>query len=149
MKAIIIGGGSIGQRHALNLQKEFPRLRLRFSFPRLMPSEYQSKLTKNEDVSQEMLFRAIVAIRLFFPDSSLVLTGRESSQFLVNCLPIVNVIGKDGTTVVGGYKVNRGKLSISKQFELNLDASYDEFVLEIKNRFQDRINIKDIAGTLG
>jgi 2-iminoacetate synthase len=113
-------------QHALELSRVNPEVRLRFAFPRLMPSAFQADGFPIERVTDGMLLRAIVGLRLQFPRSLLVLTGRESSDFLFHGAQWVNVLGKGGQTAVGGYHVY-GKTRVSEQFQLNRDATAQSF----------------------
>jgi 2-iminoacetate synthase len=112
--------------HAQLLLRENTSLKLRFAFPRLMESDFQSRGARSQTVTEDILFRIMVAVRLAFPHSSLVLTGRESSRYLRDCLAVVNVVGKGGSTVVGGYEAHQDGNGL-EQFSLNTDQSLEEF----------------------
>jgi 2-iminoacetate synthase len=115
--------------HAGAIQNRYPSAKLRFSFPRLKNSTGQSADCKTETVSEWQLLRAIVGIRLSFPDSSLVLTGRESIQFLTEHASVVDVLGYNGSTAVGGYTLNGEGPS---QFGLNSEHSFTDFSCELR-----------------
>lgn len=91
--------------HALNIKNKFPKVKLRFSFPRLQDSDGQSEDCRAEEVSEKELLKAIVGIRLTFPEASLVLTGRETKEFLCVNSSVVDILGYKGSTVVGGYSL--------------------------------------------
>jgi len=111
--------------HALNLEKKYPNVRLRFSFPRLQLSTGQDAECQTEIVKNIDLIKAIVTVRTIFPTANLVLTGRENSSFLLDLLSVVNVVGYDGSTKVGGYSIDRNGL---EQFELNQNSDFDSFL---------------------
>lgn len=115
--------------HAAAIQSLQLSAKLRFSFPRLQSSTGQSADCQTEVVAEAQLLRAIVAIRLSFPGSSLVLTGRESIQFLAKYASVVDVLGYNGSTSVGGYTLNDEGLS---QFDLNSEKSFADFSRELK-----------------
>lgn len=109
--------------HALEIKNRFPDVKLRFSFPRLQMSSGLDESCISEKVTQENITRAIVGIRLLFPEASIVLTGRESVDFLIEYASISNILGYNGTTSVGGYTIpNKG---------------LDQFLLDSKNIFLD------------
>lgn len=111
-------------QHGLNLKQEFPELKLRFSFPRLMKSECQDEKAISKLIGESELYKIIITLRNCFPDSSLVITGRESTNFIKKIVDIVNVFGKAGTTSVGGYTLNQKGL---EQFELATDNEFPNF----------------------
>jgi 2-iminoacetate synthase len=113
-------------QHALELLRENPKATLRFSFPRLMPGNFPADDFHVEEVTESMLLKAIVGLRLQFPNSLLILTGRESFDFLLRSATWVNVLGKDGQTAVGGYSTYTNARQ-SEQFKLNRDASAHSF----------------------
>jgi 2-iminoacetate synthase len=115
--------------HAIQLQKKFPSAKLRFSLPRLQESIGQTESSRTEVVTEEQLLKAIVGIRLLFPTASLVLTGRESTEFLAEHTKIVNVLGYNGSTIVGGYTLNSAGLA---QFKLNSKDSFNIFISKLK-----------------
>ncbi len=110
--------------HAFKIQERYPFVKLRFSFPRLQLSKGQDESCKTEEISEMELLKAIVGIRLLFPKASLVLTGRESVEYLIRSASVVNVLGYNGATSVGGYtQIGYG----FNQFELNKKSAYDNF----------------------
>lgn len=116
--------------HALSIQAKYPNVKLRFSFPRLQLSEGQDKNCKIENISEYDLLKAIIGIRLLFPKASLVLTGRESVNYLTRHAQIVNILGYNGATAVGGYTdIGQGL----KQFNLNSNSSFETFKKKIKD----------------
>lgn len=117
--------------HALLLQKKYPSAKFRFSFPRLQESIGQSESCRTETVTEEQILRAIVGIRLLFPTASLVLTGRESVGFLAEHASIVNILGYNGSTVVGGYTLNKEGLS---QFTLDSKDTFDALLKELEEK---------------
>ena len=119
-------------QHGLSLKEEFPKLKLRFSFPRLMKSECQDEKAISELIDERILYKIIVTLRNYFPDSSLVLTGRESVSFVDKIVDIVNVFGKAGSTSVGGYTLNPNGL---EQFELMNDNGFSEFYQMFSSKY--------------
>jgi 2-iminoacetate synthase len=120
-------------QHALELSRVNPEVRLRFAFPRLMPGDFQAGGFPTERVTDGMLLRAVVGLRLQFPMSLLVLTGRESSDFLLHGAQWVNVLGKGGQTAVGGYSAYTNARQ-SEQFKLNRDGSAHSFKYALVQR---------------
>jgi 2-iminoacetate synthase len=110
--------------HALQLREEFPHVKFRFSFPRLQLSTGQEANCKTEDVTTSDLIKAIVGIRLTFPQDSLVFTGRETVEFLCKSASIVNILGYAGQTAVGGYTLDGDGFS---QFELDGNDDFSCF----------------------
>jgi 2-iminoacetate synthase len=117
--------------HAAAIQNGYPSAKLRFSFPRLQRSTGQSADCQTEAVSEAQLLRAIVGVRLSFPDSSLVLTGRESIQFLTDHASVVDVLGYGGATSVGGYTVDKNGL---QQFTLNSKDTFNRFISTLRDK---------------
>jgi len=111
--------------HARHLQSINSELKVRFSFPRLMPSQSQDTDLSRQFVDESMLSKSIIAMRLAFPGASLVLTGRESKSFLLRHAPIADVLGKAGSTAVGGY--TQWDASPLEQFSLNEDCALEDF----------------------
>lgn len=120
--------------HASLLKEKYPNVQLRFSFPRLQISTGQDESCETEKVTDEELAKAIVAVRTIFPSANLVLTGREDSDFLIELLSIVNIVGYDGSTKVGGYKTYKDGL---KQFELQRKVSFSKFLAQMENSNYD------------
>jgi 2-iminoacetate synthase len=112
--------------HALNLKLKYPSINIRFSFPRLQESIGQSNTCRTEEISENQLLKSIVGIRLCFPDASLVLTGRETVDFLCKSASIVNILGYDGRTNVGGYNDNNNNKGLN-QFQLNTKSDFNYF----------------------
>lgn len=117
--------------HAFSLKKKYPSAKLRFSFPRLQESIGQDENSRNETVTEEQLLRAIVGVRLLFPNASLVLTGRESVDFLTENTCIINILGYNGSTIVGGYTLNPDGLP---QFNLDSNDTFDDFISKLKDK---------------
>jgi 2-iminoacetate synthase len=117
--------------HAIAIKSGYSSAKLRFSFPRLQTSVGQSEDCETEKVSEAQLLRAIVGVRLLFPDSSLVLTGRESVQFLAEHAAVVDVLGYNGSTSVGGYSVHKEGLD---QFILNSKDTFDSFISTLRDK---------------
>jgi 2-iminoacetate synthase len=112
--------------HALSIQDAFPQVRLMFSFPRLIPFDGIRDGTSVESIGEDQVLRALTAFRVAFPKASLVISGRESSRFLLVLAGIANVIGKGGSTSVGGYLTYASERS-QEQFLLNRDLNFSEF----------------------
>jgi 2-iminoacetate synthase len=119
---------------AIILKEKYPDIKLRFSFPRLQESINQIENSRTETVSDFELEKIIVGVRLLFPESNLVLTGRENYSFLINQLTIVNICGYDGSTEVGGYLNTKNGLS---QFKLDKSESFDKFINLMKLKGYD------------
>ncbi len=117
-------------KHANELKEQNSDVKLRFSFPRLMKSEFQSPNAQSENVTSDMLYRSIIAIRLAFPDASLILTGRENTDFLIKCCSIINILGKAGNTATGGYVTHNSENNL-QQFDLNEDIPFNKFIKKL------------------
>lgn len=111
--------------HATQLRSDFPNIRLRFSLPRLMPSAGQDPTLPTVQVGEEFVLRCVVALRLAFPDAGIVLTGRETTEFLVDAASIANILGKAGSTAVGGYTL--ASPQNLEQFSLARDQDFLKF----------------------
>ena len=110
--------------HALLLKIKYPDVQLRFSFPRLQVSTGQDEFCQTEEITNKELIKAIVAVRTIFPNANLVLTGREDADFLIDLLSLVNIVGYNGSTKVGGYVIEQKGL---EQFKLKKSLNFDEF----------------------
>lgn len=116
--------------HAIKLKEKYPIVKFRFSFPRLKLSKGLDKNCVTENVTTAQIYRAIVAFRILFPDSKIVLTGRESIDFLSHSVSIVDTIGYAGSTAVGGYsKIDKGL----NQFDLSNEANFNDLILKLAN----------------
>ncbi len=102
-------------KHGLSIKEKYPKIKLRFSFPRLMKSKGFYDYKSSYRVDDATLYRIIITIRNCFPDSSLVITGRESAKYIMKVIDVVNVVGKGGKTSVGGYNLKKHEL---EQFNL-------------------------------
>lgn len=85
-------------RHAKRLMVS-DSVRLRFSLPRLRTGASFPKEASGEGLVEKLA----VCARLMFPKAEIVLTGRESLDFLLSMADIVTIFGKGGSTIVGGY----------------------------------------------
>jgi hypothetical protein len=72
-------------------------------------------------------------VRLAFPDASLVLTGRETTPLLLSAADFVNVIGKDGSTAVGGYSIYPQRNTVMEQFSLQRDMGLNAFRVALQS----------------
>lgn len=107
-------------KHADELIKINPDIRLRFSFPRIQKAEGQDlNSLDGVEVSEALLYRLMVATRLAYPEMKIVLTARESQDFRLKALNIVTEVGEEGSTVVGGYTANNTNLILDAQFKLS------------------------------
>jgi len=118
--------------HAYRLIKYNNEVKLRFSFPRIQISSNQNSNIIKENVTEKILIRIIVAIRLLFPMSRTVLTARESQKFRLENLDIITDIGEGGSTVVGGYTIYSDMME-NGQFNLQGRCSLNEFLLKMKS----------------
>jgi 2-iminoacetate synthase len=122
-------------KHAIEIKKSFPNCKIIFSFPRLIVFKGMSQNIIKETINEEHLLRMILAFRIAFPSESLVLTGRESAEFLFKAASIVNILGKGGSTSVGGYCSSISGFD-NQQFHLNQDMSFNDFQSNLfKNGF--------------
>lgn len=101
--------------HATEISKLNPEIKIRFSFPRIQLASRQSEDSYTQ-VPDGLLKKLIIATRLAFPESRIVLTARETQEFRLKLLDVLTDIGEAGSTTVGGYTINR--TSSLAQFEL-------------------------------
>jgi 2-iminoacetate synthase len=117
---------------ALDLQEKYPNVKLRFSFPRLQLSKGQDESCKTEEVTEGNIEKAFVGIRLLFPNASMVLTGRESVNFLTEYASVVDTLGYNGATNVGGYTgIGKGL----NQFQLNSENDFSNFKNQLEKKY--------------
>ena len=105
--------------HADEIISFYPDIKLRFSFPNLQPYDNQNDDVFQETITPNILKRIMVAIRILFPKSKLVLTARESLKFRFENMNVVTTVGEDGSTSVGGYTVFPDREENNSQFKLS------------------------------
>ncbi len=113
--------------HAEKVKDTYPTVKLMFSFPKIILSPFIDNGVVKEKITEEILMRAITTVRIIFPDADIVLTGREDYNFLLKAVAIANIIGKGGSTEVGGYCVTKSLNESNEQFPLKKEISFVEF----------------------
>ena len=100
--------------HARYLLRHFWKSQVTISFPRLQPSAggYQAP----HPVSDKNMVQLIIALRLFLPDVSLVLSTRESPQLRDDLIPLgITTMSAGSRTDPGGYTQ---QCQAEEQFEI-------------------------------
>lgn len=101
--------------HARYLEKKYWRTSVNLSFPRIRPSE--TGFIPPYSVSDEELFYTIAILRLFLPDSNLVLSTREAPETRdVAVLYGINQMSAGSKTQPLGYTETKEELHAGNQF---------------------------------
>ncbi|MBN1115445.1 MAG: 2-iminoacetate synthase ThiH [Oligoflexia bacterium] len=88
--------------HAHYIEKKYWRSQVQVSFPRLRPSK--GNFIPEYNVTDDDLLQMISVLRLFLPDSVLVLSTRESAEFRNNAIHYgINQISAGSKTMIMGY----------------------------------------------
>jgi len=121
--------------HLESLQRRFPGVGYRLSFPRVIPvddSTFDPIL-----VSDRTLVRLIVSARVLFPRVGITLSTRENAGFRDRALEIgVDRISAGSRTEVGGYTRSR---PASGQFAIRDNRTTEEVVMMLKQRGFDPV----------
>ncbi|MCD4830363.1 MAG: 2-iminoacetate synthase ThiH [Anaerohalosphaeraceae bacterium] len=116
--------------HADFLMKRYWQGRISFSFPRMRPAENVAQEMFGHMVTDSQLSQIMMALRLCFPDSEIVLSTRESANFRDNMSRIcVTRVSAGSKTNPGGYGTEQGAL---KQFEIDDDRDAKDVAAALK-----------------
>ena len=113
--------------HARYLEKKYWKSSISVSFPRIRPSE--SGFQPLYPVDDDTLLHIISALRLFLPDSNLVMSTRESAQFRDKAIFYgINQMSAGSKTNPLGYSTIKDMhtLETGKQFEISDQRSPKE-----------------------
>jgi 2-iminoacetate synthase len=118
--------------HANMLMKKYWQARVSFSFPRMRPAENVDEKLFRYMISDAELVQMMVALRLCFPDSEIVMSTRESARFRDNISQIcVTRISAGSKTNPGGYAQKDESL---EQFEVADDRTPTQIASMLKER---------------
>jgi 2-iminoacetate synthase len=93
--------------HARILTEDFPTLRLGFSLPRLQHVDAECRYTAAAAVDDETFVKAMLFLRLRFPQAHLTVTTRESAEMRDRLIPLgVTKLSAGVSTAPGGYVVD-------------------------------------------
>lgn len=107
--------------HADFLMKKYWQARVSFSFPRMCPAENVDEKIFKHMISDSELVQMMLSLRLCFPDSEIVLSTREKSDFRDNMAQIcVTRMSAGSKTNPGGYAEKEAAL---EQFEVADDRT--------------------------
>ncbi|MGA1979859.1 MAG: 2-iminoacetate synthase ThiH [Sedimentisphaerales bacterium] len=102
--------------HAHYLMKRYWKSRVSFSFPRLRPAKNVDR-TQFSFLSDKNLVQMIIALRLCFADSGLVLSTRESAELRDHLIEVgITKISAGSKTSPGGYSQPTNAV---EQFEID------------------------------
>jgi 2-iminoacetate synthase len=117
--------------HANMLMKKYWQARISFSFPRMRPAENVDEKLFRYMISDTQLVQMMVALRLCFPDSEIVMSTRESARFRDNIAQIcVTRMSAGSRTNPGGYGQKDDSL---EQFEVADDRTSDQIAAMLKS----------------
>ena len=108
--------------HGLYLRKKYPEVEIGFSFPRIRPCI--GGYNDLQEVSDKELVRAIVAMRLMFPNCTLNVSTRERQGFRDNLIPLgINKISAGVSTAIGGHTMDEEEAG---EVQFDISDSRDE-----------------------
>ena len=129
--------------HAEYLMKKFWRSELAISFPRMCDMGQDFKV--QHPVNDRHLVQMILAMRLFIPQTGLVLSTRESPQLRDHLMGIgITQMSAGSKTNPGGYKM---KADSTEQFSISDHRSLENMINVLKKRGFDPV-LKDWANEL-
>ncbi|MCE5340326.1 MAG: 2-iminoacetate synthase ThiH [Planctomycetaceae bacterium] len=118
--------------HANMLMKKYWQARVSFSFPRMRPAENVDEKLFRYMINDTELVQMMVALRLCFPDSEIVMSTRESARFRDNISQIcVTRISAGSKTNPGGYGQEDDAL---EQFEVADDRTPVQIAAMLKEK---------------
>ncbi|MEI6092208.1 MAG: 2-iminoacetate synthase ThiH [bacterium] len=124
--------------HARYLEKKYWQSSISVSFPRIRPSE--SGFQPNVAVNDEVLLHVISVLRLFLPDSNLVLSTREAPSFRDKAIFYgINQMSAGSKTNPLGYSGESSSLyskdkELGKQFEIS-DSRTPQEISAVLSKF--------------
>lgn len=120
--------------HADYLMKRYWRSQVSFSFPRLRPALNTAAFIKNRDgylISDKNLVQMMLALRLCFADTGIVLSTRERAEVRDHLVKLcVTRMSAGSKTNPGGYS---GKFDSAEQFQIDDTRSPAEVAVMIKS----------------
>lgn len=134
--------------HALYLRKRYWKSKIAFSFPRITAIEGGFDVPK--EMSDRELEQMMLAFRLFFPESDLYISTRESREFRRNIVQTcASHISAASIVVPGGYvESENADDSELGQFSLNDTRSVQEVANDIRDAGMEPV-FKDWDPCLG
>jgi len=118
--------------HANMLMKKYWQAQVSFSFPRMRPAENVDEKLFRYMINDTELVQMMVALRLCFPDSEIVMSTRESARFRDNISQIcVTRISAGSKTNPGGYAQKDESL---EQFEVADDRTPVQIASMLKSK---------------
>lgn len=116
--------------HADYLMKKYWRSQVSFSFPRMRPAQDVEEPMYDNIISDKNLVQMMLALRLCFADSGIVISTRESAEMRKNLINLcVTKMSAGSKTNPGGYTGKDGSVS---QFEVDDTTSPQEVEKLIK-----------------
>ncbi|MFW2331762.1 MAG: 2-iminoacetate synthase ThiH [Nitrospinota bacterium] len=123
--------------HISYLNKHYWQSQVAVSFPRLKSVPKSSSESFFKPVTDNQLIRLIIAIRLFFPDTILTLSTRETATLRDRLFGAgINQVSAGSRTSPDGYLDHDHD---SEQFPVIDDRSADEVVTAINNQGYDQV----------
>lgn len=117
--------------HAHELRREFPRAKLGFSLPRIQEAGQRPELLAGTQVDDETFIKAVLFLRLEFPDAHMTVTTRESPELRDSLLGLgITKLSAGVSTAPGGY-ASAGHRE-SRQFDIHDQRSPGEVVDRIR-----------------
>lgn len=131
--------------HGLYLRKKYPEVEVGFSFPRIRPCV--GGYNDLQEVSDKELVRAIVAMRLMFPNCTLNVSTRERKGFRDHLVPLgVNKISAGVSTAIGGHTLDKEEAG-EVQFDISDNRDENEIRASLRAIGYEPI-FKDWVGVL-
>ena len=131
--------------HGLYLRKKYPEVEVGFSFPRIRPCV--GGYNDLQEVSDKELVRAIVAMRLMFPNCTLNVSTRERKGFRDHLVPLgVNKISAGVSTAIGGHTMDKEEAG-EVQFDISDNRDENEIRASLRAIGYEPI-FKDWVGVL-
>ncbi|MCB1144679.1 MAG: 2-iminoacetate synthase ThiH [Leptospiraceae bacterium] len=123
--------------HASHLLGKYWRSQIQISLPRMRPAK--GEFSKVIRVNDREFARFVFAFRIYFRDTGIVLSTRESAEFRDNLLGLgITQMSAGSKTEPGGYQ----GLDTLEQFEIEDKRSLEEVMEMIRNRGYDPV-LKD------
>ena len=116
--------------HAYYLMKKYLQSRVPFSFPRIRPANKVQAQMFDDIVTDTQLTQMVLALRLSFADTGLVLSTRESAELRDNFLNLgITRVSAGSKTNPGGYSSD---CKATEQFEIDDSRSPAEVAQKIR-----------------
>ena len=129
-------------RHAEHLLKNYWKTNIQFSLPRMRPNA--SNFNEIILISDKLFLQFIFALRIYFQDSPIILSTRESRKIRNNLIGLgVTTYSAESRTDPGGYSIGDELV----QFEIEDNRSLNEIIDLIRSKGYDPV-IKDFDKSL-